>query len=769
MSQLVEIARAPRPVGAPEADRVRAYLEERLRTLGLEVEPSTPTVVAHGAGDVVDVASVRNVVARLPGSASTGTVVLTGHYDSPPLSAGAGDDGVGVAAILEVLRVLSATEALRNDVVVLLADGSALGDLGARAFVEGHPAMSEAAFAVSVEMLGVSGPAWSLPVGSGQGASGEAGSRPFPDALSRPAATSAASTLPGSVTTPVSDLFAARGVPGYTLVGLRGREAHGGALDTAERVSEGTLAHQGGQLLELVRAAGTHDFRAGAPPGGGADVFTSVRGLGVVAWSGAWVLWTTVALWAVWLGLVFVLRLRGTDPRRLVGGVALGAASVATSFAIGRAVQQAVAAAHPEFGRLDGAIFHDGRLTVALLAAALGVTVFLYGLARLRFGRGELYAGALSVPLLLLGWATFTHPGAAAVLQIPLGMTVLCAAVVALFFSDHLGGPWAWIGTLIFCTAVLLFAVPGAEWLAAALTPRSSAVLTAVFAVGLLLLLPIGDWLLALRLWWTPLVAFAAAGGIIVSLLPSVQGSERHPEPTSLVLLVDDTVAVAAPAPVAADSTALAPESGPPAAGPTTDAMPAAGMRRIAGSWLTVPGAGETWARSWAVAGDTGPRGPGGLLLPRDDDWVVAGAGAAAELTPPTVELVEQGSAEGGWTARIAVRSGLGGEVVGLRIPDGVQGRIRSVDGAPLAGAGIDGPVRAVRRWGAAVDGPALFELHFTADGPVSLDVIEQHLRPQALLGDEFFVRNATVIPDASTGSDRVIQRSAVRLTPPPR
>ena len=69
MSQLVEIARAPRPPGSPEHDRVRGYLEDRLRALGLEPEVQVATAAAIAPGSA-EVATVRNVVARLSGTAS---------------------------------------------------------------------------------------------------------------------------------------------------------------------------------------------------------------------------------------------------------------------------------------------------------------------------------------------------------------------------------------------------------------------------------------------------------------------------------------------------------------------------------------------------------------------------------------------------------------------------------------------------------------------------------------------------------------------------
>ena len=53
-------------------------------------------------------ARVRNVVAMLPGTASTGRVVLMAHYDSVQVSFGGNDDGAGVSTLLETARALTA-------------------------------------------------------------------------------------------------------------------------------------------------------------------------------------------------------------------------------------------------------------------------------------------------------------------------------------------------------------------------------------------------------------------------------------------------------------------------------------------------------------------------------------------------------------------------------------------------------------------------------------------------------------------------------------
>ena len=149
MAQLVEVARAPRPSGSVEHTRVAGLLRQRLSDLGFAEgpEPFDRVHTVLSGLDGADATRVDNVVARLEGTASTGAILVVAHYDTKPTTPGAGDGGIGVAAVLEALRALTLSTPLRNDVIVLLADGGALGDLGVRAFLEGHPWSSEVSLA----------------------------------------------------------------------------------------------------------------------------------------------------------------------------------------------------------------------------------------------------------------------------------------------------------------------------------------------------------------------------------------------------------------------------------------------------------------------------------------------------------------------------------------------------------------------------------------------------------------------------------------------
>ncbi len=126
MRDLEVVAREPHAAGSEAQARVRAYIVEQVEAAGLTAEVETS-------------GQLSNILVRLPGTDSTGTVLVSGHYDLHPPAPGAGDDGISVVAMLETLRVLSAGKPLRNDLLFLFTDGEELDWKGAFAFMQAHP------------------------------------------------------------------------------------------------------------------------------------------------------------------------------------------------------------------------------------------------------------------------------------------------------------------------------------------------------------------------------------------------------------------------------------------------------------------------------------------------------------------------------------------------------------------------------------------------------------------------------------------------------
>jgi carboxypeptidase Q len=90
--------------------------------------------------------AVFNVVGEITGTDKADEVVLLGaHIDTWHAATGAADDGVGVAAMMEALRILKATGVtLRRTVRVGLWEGEEQGLIGSREYVTAHYASLEA-------------------------------------------------------------------------------------------------------------------------------------------------------------------------------------------------------------------------------------------------------------------------------------------------------------------------------------------------------------------------------------------------------------------------------------------------------------------------------------------------------------------------------------------------------------------------------------------------------------------------------------------------
>ncbi len=119
-ADLVALA-VPRSPGTPGWQAAQERCADRLTELGFEVSRHE-----YGSG--------TNVLGRLPGSSNDrGAVVVAAHYDSVAECPGADDNASGVAAALEVARVLSA-HAWRNDLWVACLDEEELGLKGSDAW-----------------------------------------------------------------------------------------------------------------------------------------------------------------------------------------------------------------------------------------------------------------------------------------------------------------------------------------------------------------------------------------------------------------------------------------------------------------------------------------------------------------------------------------------------------------------------------------------------------------------------------------------------------
>jgi hypothetical protein len=162
----IEALPADRSVSGDDEDaaglrEAAGYIEGRLRAFGYKIQDQEVVWGRRpGPGEDPDTTTSRNLWADLPGTTRPGEViVLASHYDAVPGSPGADDNATGVAANLELARVLRG-HPMERTVRFLFPTAEEVGMVGSRRYVAEHvvPAIDsgeETIFGmVSLEMLG---------------------------------------------------------------------------------------------------------------------------------------------------------------------------------------------------------------------------------------------------------------------------------------------------------------------------------------------------------------------------------------------------------------------------------------------------------------------------------------------------------------------------------------------------------------------------------------------------------------------------------------
>lgn len=263
----------PHPVDTPADDAVRGRLVAELQTMGLQPQ-------VHEAVDCstflknrsVSCSRVRNVVATIPGRAPGPQLLLDAHYDSTPTGPGAGDDGFGVATLLEVGSILRTSPPARP-VTLLFNEGEEFGLNGSAAFVRTDPLAKRVNSLINIDARGVTGPALmfetSQPNGPALSIYGRASRRPYANSLS----TDFAKLIPN--TTDVVEFKPTH----WTILnfGIIGNETrYHSTGDTVAALDRASVYHVGSEVLSLARSMA--DTPEPAYAGKGQTVFTDIAG-----------------------------------------------------------------------------------------------------------------------------------------------------------------------------------------------------------------------------------------------------------------------------------------------------------------------------------------------------------------------------------------------------------------------------------------------------------------------------------------------------------
>jgi len=386
----------PHSDDTPADDAVRDRLIAELRSIGLQPQ-------VHEAQDcsgfpnvrIVSCSHVRNVVATIPGRSSGKHLLINAHYDSTPTGPGAGDDGVGVASMMEIAQLLRQSPPARP-VTLLFNEGEEYGLNGAAAFVRTDPLAKDVNSLINIDVRGVTGPALmyetSSPNGAAIAAYARSTRRPYANSIS----TDFAKLIPN--TTDVVKFAPA----GWTLLnwGMIGNETrYHSPGDTVAALDRASLYHVGSEAYAATRVLS--DMPDPAKAGSGRMVFTSIAGSAFIR--------LPLALAAVALGLLVLAGGFLAWRRNAVGKpLALAAATFVGGLAAASIVSVVA-------GMIRAGDFWRGTPLVSYLAA---YAVMLAAMTAIwwrwggRFDRERMRAAAWLLILMLGAALSIALPGA---------------------------------------------------------------------------------------------------------------------------------------------------------------------------------------------------------------------------------------------------------------------------------------------------------------------------------------------------------------------
>ncbi len=313
------IAIRPHPTTSADNRRVRTYLADRLRALGLGpeerrylIDPEGIATLRGWTGDPGVAGEMVDVVGVLPGrDHALPAVAVMAHYDTVWGSPGSGDDSAGIAAILETLRAIKARGLPARDIVVLFTDGEEIGLSGARAFWPSDALARHVGVVVNLEARGAGGRATMFETGAGNGAMVSLLGRNEGRSVANSMAVLAYRLMPNDTDfTPVRKM----GLPGFNFAIMGRAQYYHSPRATVDRLDPRALQDMGNQALGIVSTLAFSQTLPGRAPDA---VFFDVAGHGLIhyaAGTGWWILLVAaLALGAAWWGAALMDRVKPAE------------------------------------------------------------------------------------------------------------------------------------------------------------------------------------------------------------------------------------------------------------------------------------------------------------------------------------------------------------------------------------------------------------------------------------------------------------------------
>ncbi|HEY4650193.1 MAG TPA: M20/M25/M40 family metallo-hydrolase [Pontibacter sp.] len=721
MQHVNQIAAEPHAMGTAAHARVRNYLQQQMQALGLKPQVQEATI-AYEQGAGATAGYVYNLLGRLKG---TGTgkqaILLMAHYDSQPNARGAGDDGAGVAAILETIRALKQEPPLQHDVIVLLTDGEEYGLFGARAFLQ-HAWARDVALVLNVEARGNSGPSMTFEVSPQNGWVVKhfikAAPYPFVSSL----AYEIYSRMPNDTD---FTIFKDAGYTGLNSAFIDGFVHYHKLTDSPENLNQGSLQQHGSNMLALVRHFGHIPLVKTKSPD--TAFFNFIDGWVVNYPVGLNILWIGLATLLLMVTIKVAIRKQAATGKQIAAGAGiyllLLVVVVGLFIPVNKLVLQLLPLTHGHNG-----VYGSDHFLVAYLLLALGVFMLLSWLALRWLPLFPLLLGVFILQFILMAGLYLAVPAATYLLLFPLLFSMGGALLVLM--QDLLQKPEVcWPYALILLAAAvpaifILMPLVHVVFVAFALQLPIGAMALFVLLLGLLLpLLVILERSYSWR--FLPLLPLLLLVAGVLQLVQAVNGEK--PTPTrplhSHVAYYQNTD----------NNTAF---------------------------WVSAFQRTDDWNRQFFTAPATGPLTE---LYPHAQRLYLKNKATPTNLLPPVAEVLKDSAAGDERVLRIRLFSPRGAAHLEAVLQPATAGALQSValNGVllPQTTSGQNTPAYHIRYYGLPLSKDAVLEVNLRKDTPLQLLLYDHSLAlPQELIR---VPPPAYVIPEQGRDSNITVVRKS--------
>jgi len=420
----------PHMIGTDEHERVKDYIVEELKKLGLEVSVQKSTAISSYKGKVVS-AYVQNVIGILKGTDRNGkSVVIAGHYDTQPHTLGAADDGSAVAAMLESARALKQGSQLKNDIVFVFTDAEEIGLLGAKAFVEEHDLIDNIGLVLNIEARGNEGASVIFELSPENGWIIKELKKATPYTIAHSLAYEVYKVLPnGTDFTEFKNI----GLSGLNAGIVDGFVNYHSMTDSPENLNMNSLQHQGEYALSVAKHFGNLNLTNTK-----ADdvVFFNIIGYKMIIYS-----MELNILLIIFVSILFILYwFLGVKRKQIrilqtIISLFLFIITIALSFGLVWLLQKIVLHIYPHYSIYYAYNFYNIKFYfVAFAAITITLFSFIYSLLDKKLGFENLNGGILSVLFAMMFPLYIYFPSAAYILIIPL-LLLLLTKVICLFLN----------------------------------------------------------------------------------------------------------------------------------------------------------------------------------------------------------------------------------------------------------------------------------------------------------------------------------------------